>query len=489
MSGQTIRPVATQETPARPVPDPIIEAPGQVQAPAPPVPQPAPVPAAQVAHPQPIPAPTNALMPRKFTSKPTGTDGPGIAKMLDIVASAPNFLAEDRSSSTFLPSYIGFAQVIDTMNAHMMTTKKFTEANPQWHPLISHLYFAMCFYMKTFAVEAELDVLSDQHTATYLFLRENFPLDELLIPGPLLPHYESLSVTCSAPDHLGNVGPALPPTTGMTTATSLCYPANTRLHLPNILVLLDQCRRFGDENSPRRIEETLGMSSLFGTLPTANTRQFQHALSDPCFRSPIYVPSNIRSSYRTYSQLLHLPPLLEEVPADTECSWIDALGLSEAFGPSRYLWFRNVTSVMQKYCEFFANSKPLHLIPLVGNSASQVEVVYTNTTLTQLTTAPTFTAAAGEGDRAVVAHYARSVVTNNHVRCRTRNPLVSLAHYQTGQLTRLNAMIPGHTRERIGNAWTLSPFYLETQEFSFLNNLSAHISANYHSSTPIRRAT
>jgi hypothetical protein len=182
----TIRAVATAETPQRPTPDANIVAPGTEAAPPPPVPT-APVnPQAQAAAPAvervPPPPPTNPMMPRR-TNDPTSTTGPGLEAMLQLVSGNPHWIEEDMRSNTFLPSFINVAATIDTMNAQMITTKKFTESSPQWHPLVSHLYFALCFYVRTFECMQYADQLSSDQTAAYLTIRSVLNTEQMLIPG------------------------------------------------------------------------------------------------------------------------------------------------------------------------------------------------------------------------------------------------------------------------------------------------------------------
>jgi hypothetical protein len=490
MSTPDIRPVATAETPARPQPTPNVTAPGQVAPPTPPVPEAPANPNAQSALPAqqntPAPPPSNPMLPRKF-AKPNPTPGPGLAKMLELVSATPNWIEEDRRPNSFLPSFIGIAAVIDAMNQMMITTKKFTESSPQWHPLVSHLYIAVCFYTKMFAVMHEADELTQDQLAAYLTIRENFPTEQMMIPGPLVAHFESLSVSSAAPEHQGNVAPSLPDSPGQIIGQQLVFQAPHRLHLPNVLSLLDQ---LSVAIAPPALAATPAQDgnpwNLYGADATAASNPFLHTFCGPTYRGQIYIPDTILANYRNYGRLLRLPRRLAQADlpaANTDAiRWTDSLGLSFPGATSRSGWFRQVTSVMQKYSEFFHSSVPLMDIPLIGNGASQVECLYSGTTNTAILASPTFV----DATDSTAAHYSRATVTTLEARARTRNPLLPLAHYQTGQLTRINAVLDTNTL-RVGPSWSNQPYYLQTMASDFSNNLEAMISANYHSSVPIRR--
>jgi hypothetical protein len=430
------------------------------------------------------------MLPRHRTLAPTTTSGPGLEHLLRLVATHPFYIAENDSPNTFLPSFINIAATIDTMNAQMITTRKFTETTPQWHPLVSHLYFALCFYVRIFECMKEAQQLSSDQLAAYLAITTTLNTSDMLIPGPLIPHFEALSVSATAPEHLENVSPALPETPGQTGANGLTFPEPARYHLPNIFALLDQLRYFSTTPTATTnadIYRSGHAANLYSVDATDNNDRFLHTFCGPTFRSEIFIPDQISTQFANFARALNLPPRIAaaDIPEDStfESTWLHSLGLTFHQANARNGWIRQVSAAMQRYCSHFRNTVPMSAIPIIGSGAAQVECAYSGTTAHQLTTAPTFHAAADP----LVAYYSRSFVTGFHAISRTRNPFVPTAHYHTGLLTRINAHIPDTANHRTGPAWTLAPFYLQTHEADYSLNIDSVISSVYHSTTPLTR--
>jgi hypothetical protein len=418
------RPVATQETPVRPAPEANEPAAAPQQAPpAPVVPQPAPA-NQQAAHnpPPPPPPPANPMMPRRPTA-PAPAAAAGLADMLELTAPEATRLPVDMQTSYFLPSYIALGKAVDACNHIMLTTRKFTESNPQWHPVLTHAYIALCWYTKILATMGEDGELSDDQLGCYLRIRETINTEGLWIPGPLLPYFESISLSAGPHGHQGNVCPQLPLSPSTTPATHLVLPADTRRHLPHILSLLDQARQIGADSAQASLAVQNGSPThLYGTAATAAAAQFPETFCGPTYRSRQYTPQRFLSNYNDYYQIIQLPNFTPgNMTSTTQINWSQFLGLTPTVTGQRSTWITEVSSVMQSYCNHFRGSQALLSIPITGYGAGQVETLFTGTTSTELLTDPTFVDAV-QGRPAVPAHYTRAEVTTFEARTRTRNP-------------------------------------------------------------------
>jgi hypothetical protein len=266
------RPVATEEIPLRPAPEGHDPAAAAQQAPPQPV-LPAPAPVDQQAArnpPPPPPPPVNPMLPRR-PQAPSQSQATGLADMLELAAPEATRVPVDMSTSYFLPSYIALGKAVDACNHIMLTTRKFTESNPQWHPLLTHAYIALCWYTKILAVMAEDGELSDDQLGCYLRIRETINTEGLWIPGPLVPYFEAISLSAGPHGHQGNVCPRLPPTPeAAAPADHLVLPAPTRRHLPHILSLLDQANTIGSQ-APTTLTYVGSFTHLYSVVPTAQT--------------------------------------------------------------------------------------------------------------------------------------------------------------------------------------------------------------------------
>lgn len=492
MSSGTVppRPVVSDETPQRPAPVGNEHAPASQQAQPPPVvPPQAPATQQSAQNPTPPPPPpVNPMLPRR-PAAPSSAPAVGMADMLELTAPEATRLPVDMATSYFLPSYIALGKAVDACNHIMLTTRKFTESNPQWHPLLAHAYIALCWYTKILAVMAEDGELSDDQLGCYLRIRETINTEGLWIPGPLVPYFESISLSAGPHGHQGNVCPQLPLTPEADApANHLQLPATTRRHLPHILSLLDQARQVGLDSQPANLAVQNGYPThLYGVTATNATLQFVTTFCGPTYRSRTFTPQRFLTNYNEYYQSLQLPNFAPANMTSTRPpNWSEFLGLTPIVTGQRSTWITEVATVMQSYCSFFRNSQALLAIPIVGFGAGQVEVLFSGTTSTELLTDPDFVDTAA-GPPAVPAHYQRAEVTTFEAKTRTRNPHLPVAGYQMGSLTRINAMLTGATPARLGSAWSNQPFFRQGLAFDYLVNLGPLIAAKYHSSTPVRR--
>jgi hypothetical protein len=492
MSSGTVppRPVVSDETPTRPAPVGHEPNPASQQDAPPPV-VPAPAPATQQSAqnpPPPPPPPVNPMLPRR-PAAPSAASAAGLADMLELTAPEATRLPVDMATSYFLPSYIALGKAVDACNHIMLTTRKFTESNPQWHPLLAHAYIAFCWYTKILATMAEDGELSDDQLGCYLRIRETINTEGLWIPGPLVPYFESISLSAGPHGHQGNVCPQLPPTPEAAAPNAhLILPATTRRHLPHVLSLLNQAQQIGLSSQNATNPVQLGNPThLYGVVATAAATQFADTFCGPTYRSRTFTPQRFLTNYNEYYLTLQLPTFTAaNMTSTSPPNWSQFLGLTSIVTGQRSIWITEVATIMQSYCTFFRGSQALLAIPIVGFGAGQVEVLFSGTTSTDLLTDPNFVDAVA-GPPAVPAHYERAEVNTFEAKTRTRNPHLPVAGYQMGSLTRVNAILTGATSPRTGLAWQNAPFFRSGLAFDYLVNLGPLIASKYHSSVPIRR--
>jgi hypothetical protein len=488
------RPVATVETPTRPAvvqPDPTPQA---NLAPAPPVLPPQPGPNQDAArNPVVDTVPKDGALPRR-SAPCSSSEVTGIASLLQLVAPEPTRVPQVSTTSFYLPSFIATGKAVDACNQSMITTRKFTEACPQWHPYVTHLYISFCWYVKVFSVMEEDGVLSDDQLTCLLRIRNTINLNGLWIPGPLVPHFEALTLSAGQYASQGNISPRLPDTLLAIPNAHLVLDADIAPHLPHPLALLDQLHQVGqytDAQASSQWAVNNEFTHLFAVPATDTTDQFEKVFSAPNFRSRCFTPASHIKRYTEHKDLLTLPEFsVARMASGNPLTWSQFLGLETIYTGQPRTWLSNVAAVMQTFCSHFNGSKAMSEITNVGIGSGQVECIYTGTAATEIMTAPVHTAAVQQaaGVAAVTSHYKRSIVTHFQATTLTRNPDLRTGAYQLGSLARTNAQISGQADPKQGEIWSNGPIHKRSSEaFDYLDNLAPHIAAYYHTATPLKK--
>jgi hypothetical protein len=336
-------------------------------------------------------------------------------------------------------------------------------------------------------------VLSDDQLTCLLRIRQTVNTAGLWIPGPLVPYFEALTLSCGAYAHQGNVSPRLPETLAAIPANHLVYDDDFKHHLPNLPAILDQLYTSGQYSSAELKESNVQASSikkLFGVTPTAATTQFQNILSGPTFRSTQFMPLPALERYVGYYTLLSLPNFSGNLISTAPATWSQMLGIEPLYPGQPRSWITHVSTVMQTYCTHFNGSRSLLNITKVGIGAGSVEVTYTGTAVTEISANATFvdtTQAAGTV-AAVNAHYLRAPVNTFTAATVTHNPNVPNGTYQLASLARTNARLSGTADNKVGPIWSNRPVFKQsTEAYDYLVNLAPHIASYYHSATPVKR--
>jgi hypothetical protein len=121
-----------------------------------PVAAPAPPTGAAAADNQVAPPPKDNFAPRKFASSSTVTSS-GTPNILRLASTQPFYTVTNLATSHYVPSLINLFAILATMDAQMVNTHKFTQSNPNWHPLISQLFISMMVYIHVIRCMMESD--------------------------------------------------------------------------------------------------------------------------------------------------------------------------------------------------------------------------------------------------------------------------------------------------------------------------------------------
>jgi len=469
----TIRPVSTEETPA-------------AQNLVPPVAPPAPGPAVQP-HidrvPAPGPAPRNKYDPRGRV--PLSRQGPstlGISSMLQMTSALPWSTDEDLTPITFIPNFCALSQYVHAADELMRTTYRFTRSNPQWIPLISQLYFSMMFYLRILECMREAGTLDAEFTSMYLMFHQLYDYDRFMIPGFLVPHFQSLSVTGCPFFQLGDISPTLPSST-LQAGTNHYLINQFNRWLPNILLIFDFIHRVLSSDADVPLDRVFQVRNVHGTAVAANnTDEFANLFHSPTFKSAQSITAEERTAFRNRAALLRLPTRItvphDEDDATDTLTWNQSLRFEIVPGEDNsaipHDWLAPIATVMRNYCAYFRDSVPLGRIPVCGNPAPHVALMYNSEVPNRVTFA---TPPSQHAEEPLVRLPAVSSMQCAGVHTSEGLPVEAK---QTATVSQTNAAFsdaPADTNQ--GAYWTATPTVEICGNFDIHRNIALHV-AEFH---------
>jgi len=305
--------------------------------------------------------------------------------------------AELRVANFAVPNCTIFYQVTGMCDSQMSHTKRFTDANPDWHPYVSQLYFGILIYYHVLKTQRIGNQISQEQNLFLEFLENQFNIAHAKIPGPLVPFFQGLAA-CSGPSDLyDNVTYGIPSNLDASQANHYLAQNQLNQHIPSIIHMLDQFMRLIDRFAPAGappIAATLAMTdshfiNILGTAAAQNAGN-QIVLKACNMRVDINVSLNVMQSFFSSVNLWRtiLPfdrATGRSVYTAGNSNTILALDQYLGFrGPTAttsqltYTWFREVNRIMQGYADFFRDSVSLGAINTSGIGAIYIETFIAN---------------------------------------------------------------------------------------------------------------
>lgn len=151
----------------------------------------------------------------------------------------------------FVPSALTMFSIITMMNNRYASlhANGLNGTADNWIPQVTQIYCSVLFYIQILRCEVAAGIASAGHTVFLRTFVENFPLETLPVPGPLVPFFRSISLTGTGLPGYNDVCPFLPKTYTnapllIRMATDILGTTNVysgaHLGLPNIPVMFDQ---------------------------------------------------------------------------------------------------------------------------------------------------------------------------------------------------------------------------------------------------------
>jgi hypothetical protein len=493
-SAQTPAPPA----PAAPAPTPAM--PITTPAPAPALqPVPAPTPAAQPAPAsQPAPAPSTQTTPTPavpFAPRgrlPALASAPqaGISSMLEMTSAIAWEDEKDLSNNRFIPSAYALADAANACDNLMASTYRFNRAHPFWIPALTQVYISVLFYFRIFDVYVRSGFAPTHLQDLLRNLKEMFDFRRLVIPGPLVPHFQSLSLCSSGDELIGDVHPYVNTLRNVSSANFYQYNFSQR-YLPNVLALLDYPTMLAHSNTPiTTARNSWRIGSLHSVNATvANAAHMINVVMSPGFYSASFDSIEVRENFRkTAAARLRLPPRINQGNADPRetLNWMQFLRFAplahETPRPVYRQWFSNLSALMQDYCEYFSGSRPLADIPLASGPSPHIRLVYAASTDAAVTPSsePTFDQVDNEINLVDITSLSAEAMLHT--------PGITEQYRQLATVAQTNARIHGHEDDnRDGDFWNMSRRRQRCLHFDIFYNQPSYVAALHSEQSLVRR--
>jgi hypothetical protein len=457
---------------------------------------------------QQAPPPKDNFAPRKFSGSAPSSSSTGLPDVLRLVSTQPMHTQQNLANSHFIPSTINFFAMLATMDAQMSTTHKFTQSNPNWHPLVSQLYISLLIYIQIIRCMIEADPLNTELIQFYDILYRHLGLESLVVPGPLVAFFAAITYTSSPFEWIGNICPTLPASTGASSRNS--FRLNNRLYmmLPSIPFIIDQMYAAAAYVlDPATTEQTHATNwnrvyNIF-TNEVNNTSNDRFNMLTPNARFPVFVPYSQLRSFALRFPSLGLPTRLstDSVNGSTNsASYLQFFGFEAYYNNGTGTnWLQTIGPIMSSYSTFFQQSVSLMSISPTGLGASLPIAKYDPGSLI----IPdhfdyTDTVPAQPPALRVPPYFRPNVPVNNTADIHHSAPNLSELAEQYAAVALINCDFtdtaansttfhgPNNATIRTGHYWTFpsvrASYELNTQP-GFANNVASY----YHVSTPVRK--
>jgi hypothetical protein len=384
--------------------------------------------------------------------------------MLRLVRNQGLTTIEKPETSTYVPSFTFLFMTLAIMDNQLMNNFNFSRSQPHWHPFMSQAYFGVIIQIHVLRVMKGILPLPPMIQMFLDTFESIFPIDSILIPGPLVPILESITAFEGNFSNIGNVCPNFPTFT-LNNAGSFCLPNGFHTIWPNVFFVLDQIRHEADTAIPANFAAHRYFTNIF-TVPAAaaNLAATGKLLDTPHGRHTPFVTEQRLEAHRAWISRIAFPTRAQltamiALPGDLTIE--QSIGFTDA--TNAYMpWFAEFAPVMTVYARYFEGSSPLSAISTRGLGAAGNICRFTAGS--RISPAPaTFVAATVAPALIVVAHYLPSAVVNTTCQVRNNDPNMEELAEQYGMLSMVNVDLngagngvnpPGNGQLRSGPYWT-----------------------------------
>lgn len=335
---------------------------------------PAGTPSTGAVHLTPAPQPKRNRAPRGPFDNASSTSAPGAPALLELAAAYPMSTEQRRSPNTFVPDAQMLFHVLSLCDNMMLSTDRFTRSAPAWLPIVSQLYISILWFTMILKVYVNSSY-GAMHAHLLNILVAHLRIDECLIPGPLVPFFQSLGAINGPFEWIGDIVPIIPEFSQLWNATSF-YPTDSFARIfPIPAILLDQLHYFASITVTEQ-ETIFGHFEWYRNIFSLGQGTFNPRLRlGPQLCGSLYATESQVVNARTFwSAALRTGITRTNAAANQPLfsSYPQLLGFVDQNDAMQLDWFQHTAIVMQKYCQYFNGSVPLKSISPTGIGAVAV---------------------------------------------------------------------------------------------------------------------
>jgi hypothetical protein len=332
----------------------------------------------------PAPKPQRSRNPRGLIDASGSHPTEGAPALLEIAAGAPFHTDQRRSPNGFVSNAQNMFWVLSCCDSMMGSTDRFLRSSPAWLPIVSQLYISFLWLYHNMRI-----YLHTTYGFEFANLLRNMTdilhIDECMIPGPLIPFFESIAAVNGPFEWIGDILPLVPPHTTIWHGANFITENQYLRHIPIPAVLLDQLFYFSQWNPPAN--QTLyghfqWYRNIFSEPSSGNNNRLRRFMLSPPGAGSLYTTAaQTTAAYTFWNAALQGFNRIDAgaLPVLTDISQL--LGLNDQNFAGQIHWFQHVSSVMQTYSKFFNGSRPIKSISPVGLGACEIVGTVGNSTV------------------------------------------------------------------------------------------------------------
>ncbi|AGY36139.1 coat protein [Red clover cryptic virus 1] len=294
---------------------------------------------------------------------------PGAPALLELSAAYPMYTEQRRGVNFFVPDSQMLFHVLGMCDQMMNSTDRFLRSSPAWLPIVSQLYIAVLWNVMICRVYINTGYAS--HLAPIIdVLISHLQIHECMIPGPLVPFFQSLAAVNGPFDWIGDITPAMPAFASLWNAEQFTARDSYARQIPIPAIILDQLHHF----ATRAIVAGVANYGTFewyrsifnrgvGATP-ANSR-----LGPQLCGSLFTTNAQFDAARAFWNSALASGITRTDAARPPLVNYAQLLGFQAQDGSDQLNWFQFTSSVMQTYCQYFNGSVPLKSISLTGIGA------------------------------------------------------------------------------------------------------------------------
>lgn len=302
--------------------------------------------------------------------------------LLELAAAYPMYTEQRRSFNFFVPDAQLLFHALSECDQMANSTDRFLRSAPAWMPIVSQLYISVLWNYTILQVYVTSGY--GAHFAEIVqYMSTVLQIQECMVPGPLIPHFQSLAAINGPFDWLGDVTPGLPAFNTLWDAENFMPHADYARQVPVPAIILDQLYHFATWAIPNN-EDLYTHFPWYGnvfSLPDAEV-EIPHRLG-PQLCGSLYTPRNQCDIARGHWNTA-LTNSFTRVNATAGqprfTNYHQLFGFTSQTGELQLSWFRQVSVVMQKYTQYVEGSNTLKSALSSGIGASTIYGIPTAST-------------------------------------------------------------------------------------------------------------